>query len=455
VFLQPAAKWYRRALLTAGIVAGLSMPAFAANLRSGPMPGYPSALSAVIWLQADSEATARLEYWPDRDPGQRHLSRPVRLEAATDYAARIGLNDLTPGTHYTCRVVLDGIASPPGTEARFQTVTVGDPTPPRVTLAMGSCAYLPDPLPFEHWAFQMLLNGPWGDTYHIFDRLAAKRPDMMVWLGDNLYLRPQDVAMPQGMARRYWLHRGHPALQSLLRSTHHVALWDDHDMGWNNSDRHFWGRRVTTDLFKRYWANPGYGTPTVPGIFSVARLHDVDVFLLDDRTYRDADDSPDRPTKQMLGPAQLQWLQRELERSTATFKLIANGSQVLNDDGAYEGWHHFPNERNRFLSWLTEKRIPGVMFLSGDRHHTVMLKEDRPGSYPLYELTCSPLTSKPSTVLRPGTQKRMVPDTFVAERNFGQMAVDGALGDRRLTITICDHDGKALWSRIIRQQDLQ
>jgi alkaline phosphatase D len=442
-------------LLTAGILLGLCHPALAARLRSGPMPGYPSSMSAVIWLQADEATAAKLEYWPDGDPGQRQISRPIRLEAATDYAGRITLNGLTPGTHYTCRAILDGVATPAGTEAHFRTVTVGDPHPPTVSLGLGSCAYLPDPLPFEHWVFQAILNGPWGGTYGIFDQLAAKQPDLMVWLGDNLYLRPQDVAMPQGMARRYWLHRSHPALQSLLRNTHHVALWDDHDMGWNNSDHHFWGRQVTTDLFKRYWANPAYGTPTVPGIFSVVHLHDVDVFLLDDRTYRDSDDAPDSPAKRMLGPAQVQWLQQELQRSQATFKLIANGSQVLNDDGASEGWHHFPTERDRFLHWLDETKIPGVFFLSGDRHHTVLLRQERKDRYPLYELTCSPLTSRPSAVIRPGTRQRMVADTFVAERNFGLMTVKGPAGDRTLTITICDHAGKPLWARDIRQQDLR
>ena len=35
------------------------------------------------------------------------------------------------------------------------------------------------------------------------------------------------------------------------------------------------------------------------------------------------------------------------------------------------------------------------MFLSGDRHFTELLKVERPGTYPLYEFTSSPLTSRP------------------------------------------------------------
>jgi len=45
--------------------------------------------------------------------------------------------------------------------------------------------------------------------------------------------------------------------------------------------------------------------------------------------------------------------------------------------------------------WLGANKVNGVMFLSGDRHHTEMLQWPRSGSYTLHELTCSPLTAGP------------------------------------------------------------
>ncbi|MBC7542926.1 MAG: alkaline phosphatase D family protein [Candidatus Sericytochromatia bacterium] len=437
------------------LMPGLTRPALATNLRAGPMPGYPMVLSAVVWVQADDEAQASLEYWPHDTPASRHRSRPISLDAAGSFAGQVHVHGLAPGLTYDYRILLDGRPTSRDAVGSFRTLQAATAAPPDVTVAIGSCAYLPDPLPFESWLFQGLFNGPYGDTYGIFDTIAAKGPDLMVWLGDNLYIRPQDVGIPGGVSRRYWLHRSQAPLQALLRGTHHVALWDDHDMGWDNSDRHYWGRKASTDLFERYWANPAYGTKQVPGIFSVVHLYDTDIFLLDDRTYRDADASPDQPTKQMLGPAQLAWLQGELTRSTATFKLVCNGSQMLNDQGDHEGWHHFPRERDRFLAWLAAANIPGVVLLSGDRHHSVLLQQPRASRYPLYELTCSPLTSRPSVALRPSTRIRMVADTFVPRRNFGLLGIAGPAGARALTITICDPLGQPIWAKTLTQQELR
>ena len=49
--------------------------------------------------------------------------------------------------------------------------------------------------------------------------------------------------------------------------------------------------------------------------------------------------------KTMLGVAQLDWLKQALAASTATFKFIANGSQLLNDVNRFEGWQNFKTER--------------------------------------------------------------------------------------------------------------
>ena len=436
------------------VVAGVG-PAMAAALPAGPVPGHLMPFSAVVWVQADAISDGRLQYWPHGRPTERLLSQSLRLDEGNGFSGHLHVHGLMPGTVYDYRVVLDGAPTTETAIGSFRTLPAPGGPLPSLTLALGSCAYLPDPLPLEGWLFQGILHAPYGDTYGIFDAIAAKHPDLMVWLGDNLYLRPQDVALPGGIARRYWLHRGHPALTALLRGTHHVALWDDHDMGWDNSDRHYWGRMASTALFEQYWANPTYGLPTVPGIFSVVHLPDVDIFLLDDRTYRDEDASPDSPNKQMLGDGQLAWLQAELSRSTATFKLVCNGSQMLNVEGRAEGWHHFPAERARFLTWLAHSQVPGVILVSGDRHQSVLLKEQRPGLYPLYELTCSPLTSHPVTRLQESLRPKMVADTFVPSRNFGLLKIVGPSGDRTLTLSVCDPQGQPIWVKGLRQRELQ
>jgi alkaline phosphatase D len=224
-------------------------------------------------------------------------------------------------------------------------------------------------------------------------------------------------------------------------------LWDDHDYGPNNSDRSFALKDRSLSLFERYWANESFGLPDVPGVFSRASLGDADLFLLDDRFYRD-DDSASEPNRTMLGARQLQWLKDGLRRSTATFKLIANGSRMLTDRPSPdrrggEGWHNFPEERQAFLDWLAAERIDGVFFLSGDIHYTHLTQRERPGTYTLTELTCSPLTSRVHPRPFPVSE---VPGTLVTERNFCTLAFSGPPEARTLTVASWSTGGERLWS---------
>lgn len=89
----------------------------------------------------------------------------------------------------------------------------------------------------------------------------------------------------------------------------------------------------------------------------------------------------------------MEWLKNSLLYSSATFKIITVGSQVLNPVSPYDKWRDFPAEYQELMDFLKEYKVNGVLFLTGDRHHSEIIKVDRPGTYPLYDITVSPLTS--------------------------------------------------------------
>ena len=130
----------------------------------------------------------------------------------------------------------------------------------------------------------------------------------MLWLGDNVYLQQPDFYDPASMAARYRRQRAFAPLQPLLTATAHLAIWDDHDYGPNDADASYVLKGETLGLFQRYWPNPSFGLPDVPGTFGMARYGDVLFFLLDDRYYRSPDAWPDGPDKTMFGARQLEWL---------------------------------------------------------------------------------------------------------------------------------------------------
>ena len=94
------------------------------------------------------------------------------------------------------------------------------------------------------------------------------------------------------------------------------------------------------------------------------------------------------PEKRMLGKEQMEWLKNSLLHSFATFKIVAVGSQVLNPVSPFDKWWDFPAEYDELMNFIKEYKISGVVFLTGDRHHSEIIKVDRPGHYPCMILLC-------------------------------------------------------------------
>lgn len=482
-----------QALVLCVLVAG-ALPAGAANLAAGPMAGHRDARSTIIWLQADAAAKAQIEYWPESAAqgaaqssaglaaaaGKAALAAPeaskaskaaaahqrsaaVALTSADDFTAHITLDALTPGTRYRYRVLLDGKEARVPETLSFHTEALWQwrkhsynpalgHTPPDFTVAFGSCVYVNDP-PYDRSLAPA--GKPYGSHYSVFASIAAKKPDVMLWLGDYLYLREADYGSPAGMAARWRHDRKLPQIQSLLRTGNHYAIWDDHDFGPNDSNASFIYKQESLRLFKRYWANGAWGLPDAPGIFRSVSLNDADFFLLDGRTWRDADSAQNLPGKTLFGAAQLRWLKNALLASTARFKVIAAGNQIVKEVPLrIEGWSHFADERREFFDWLTVNRVSGVVFLSGDRHHTELNKQERHGAYPLYDFTCSPLTSGVHAPARGEDMSRADPDTVVNQHNFCTLDFSGAWSERRMTMKSFDADGRELWKRDISASDL-
>lgn len=430
-----------------------SASAAAAGLSSGPMAGHVTMRTARVWLQADGPGTAQIELWRVDEPETKQRSAPVELLANTDYATTFELVALEPGTRYEYRILLDGEPVVLGERAyvRTQPLWRGHVDAPDLRVFLGSCAYVNDP-PYDR------PGPPYGGDYFIFETIAAlaratPADHFMLWLGDNMYFREADYESPWGMNDRWRRHRALPALQPLLSATHHYAIWDDHDYGPNDTNRSFVFKGTALGLFQRYWANPSHGLPGIPGIFTTFSYLDADFFLLDDRWYRSADRGGADGERTMLGRAQIDWLKQALAASTATFKFIANGSQLMNDAHRYEGWHNFPQERDAFLDWLARQRVTGVVFLSGDRHHTELLRRERAGSYPLYELTCSPLTSGARNADESNPLR--VPGTLVLARNFCTLDLTGTRAERALVFRAFAADGRELWQHEVRGDALR
>lgn len=418
-------------------------------LQSGPMVGYSTMKEVMLWVQTKEEATVHFEYFAQEKSMAKQKSQAIRTKKEDAFVAKVVL-EVEPGKKYTYDLFINDKKINLSYDLSFQSQTLWQwrSDPPNFSFAFGSCNYVND-APLDR------PGKPYGGEHFIFANILKKKPDFMVWAGDNTYLREADWNSRTGILYRHTHTRSLKELQPLLGSVHHYAVWDDHDYGPNNSDKSYWNKDITREAFKLFWGNPNYGLGG--GISGTFFWQDVQFFMLDNRYFRSPNNSLET-NKELLGKRQMDWLIDALISSSAPFKFIVIGTQVINPFQASwtENYDKFPEEKARLMKAIADNNISGVFFLSGDRHHTELSKIDRPDTYPLYELTVSPLTA--GAAGERGEEEantRRVADTYFGKRNFAVLSVEGERRNRQLNITIFDNQGEEVWKKSFQAQELR
>ena len=422
-------------------------------LQSGPMVGYCEMTEAVIWAQTTKEASVRVDYYAKDKPAEVFSSKTYKSSENNYFTNHIVLTQLQQGKEYHYDLLINNqkIALPYDTSFSSKKLWQWREKAPDFTIALGSCSYISEEALDRP-------GKPYGSNYSIFESIAKKNPDIMLWGGDNVYLREADWDSKSGIYHRYTHSRALKEMQPLLASTQNIAIWDDHDFGPDDSDRSFYNKYTTQQAFKDFWANKSYGMDAEQkeGIFSSYNWSDAELFLLDNRFFK----SPNKRLtgeKTMLGTTQIQWLIDALTYSKASFKIIVIGGQVLNTEAVFENYENYKSEKDFMLSEILANQIKGVVFISGDRHFTELSTLKRPNTYPLYDWTVSPLTSGHGNVERitkePNTNR--VPGSLFAQHVFGTLSFSGEKETRQMKMSLFDKDGVELWNKTILKSELE
>jgi len=312
------------------------------------------------------------------------------------------------------------------------------------TIAFGSCLKEKNPAP-------------------ILETIAASRPDVFVWVGDNIYGDTDDMDVLRG---KYAMLAAKPGFAGMARTV--LATWDDHDYGRNDAGADFAMKRESQQVFCDFWGESADSPRrTRDGIYDVswfdAENCRVQVILLDTRSNRSS--LPAGPMKTndpfgypgsygvhaaddasvtILGETQWAWLEERL-REPADLRIVATSIQFVSEGHRFENWANFPRERLRMIELINRTGANGVVFISGDRHTAELSRLDPGGAlmtaptksnptparaaadaqprYPFYDFTSSALN-----------QTRRVPQELNAHRlgslfgesNFGLIVVEPA-----------------------------
>lgn len=447
---------YKHLHIIVALLCLFSSNSFAGRLiQAGPMQGYTEFRTAKIWVEVSPVVNKLSLSYTSHDGVLKTI----------DYSGKLGnefnpivfdINDLEPGTKYHYSIKATDGHSTELIKSSFTTqkLWMYSENPPDFHFLTGSCSYFNDPKydrPGE----------PFGGDSSIFIPMSKMDADLMLWLGDNWYTRDVDCYSRWGLWNRAHTSRKMSVLQPLLKAMPHYAIWDDHDYGPNNYGASYIFKDETRKVFQSYWANPSYGMDG-KGTYTQFTYNDVAFFLLDDRTWRSPDGLKDsingapNTRKKMLGKKQLEWLKDALIQSKhSTFKIIANGSQILNTYSPADCIYHFPTEYQELLDFITDNKIEGVVFLSGDRHMSEIVKQERKGHYTLYDITVSPFTSQPDKISQREKEMPTLVKMIEGKHNFSDISITGPKRQRKLTVTFYDTKGELLDSWSVSEQQLK
>jgi alkaline phosphatase D len=417
-----------------------------AQIIAGPMLGQVELRDVKLWLEvAPAVKDVRVSYAVAGAPATAKTIR-YKGELGNEFnPLQFHIGGLEPNTTYHYQFLVDGkSAKQKGTFTTKELWQYRKPAPD-FSFLTGSCAYFNNP--------QYDRPGkPYGGDSSIFEAMAKEKSQFMIWLGDNWYTREVDYYSSWGLWSRASSDRRSPVLQNFLKSMSHYATWDDHDFGPNDMGGSYILKEESKKVFDAYWANPSSGHRG-EGVYSMFTHGDVDFFLCDARWWRSSDDMKDslngRPNaeKTMLGRQQMEWLKNSLLQSRATFKIIVLGSQVLNPLSPYDKLAAFPVEYAELTGFLGANRVNGVLFFSGDRHHSEVIRINRPGTYPLHDITVSSLTAGASD-FSPAEKESPYRVFGLVQNNYGRVSIRGKRGERVLSVEFMGTKGEKLgeWS---------
>ena len=403
--------------------------------------------SALLWLRAADATPASLEIGVVGGPPGRRLEATPASEA--DFTARMRVDRLDPGTRYAYRVrwqseVIDGefvTAPEPGTAAAVTLLWSGD-------LGGGGRCRTP------------------GTGYPIFRAMAARRPDLFVFVGDTVYADQPCPAPPNlggadftardlpGFRARHRHQREDSGLARFLLGTSVAAIWDDHDVRIDFAGPAEPLMPAGRQAFLEYWPidAPREEPMRLYRQLRWGRL--LDLFVLDTRQYRSPTAAPDGPGKTMLGLAQRRWFLDRAARSDAVWKLVvssvslsvgtgrsvrdgwANSLNPLVPVGDHTGYEH---ELLEIVHELAARKVRNLVWLTADVHFPAVLRLDPLPGLVFHELIAGPLQAGhgyPRWFDRTLNPTRLFADGGFD--NFGEIRLDGG----GLTVRVIDVDGR-------------
>jgi alkaline phosphatase D len=403
---------------------------FAHRPVHGPMLGDLTGKSVKVWLRTAKACKVEVLVHPKGDGKSKPIFGHAATTAASDFTTVVQVNGLTPKTEYEYSLRIDG-GDPVKGGAFKSFARKGDMCQLRVAFGGGS-GYVP-----EH--------------ERMWDTIRSFKPDMIMLLGDNVYI---DAPKHRELQRYcYYRRQSRPEFRRLVANIPVYSIWDDHDFGTNDCfhgaeiDKPAWKPKVL-EVYTQNWANPGYGIPKTPGCFYDFQVGNLFFMMLDGRHYR-TDPKIEKPS--MLGEPQANWIRYRLAEVRTPLKMVCSPVPWTFDakGKSLDTWNGFQEERKGIFDFIGGYKVEGVVLLSADRHRTDIWKLPRPEHYPFTEFNSSRLTNQH---VHPTMAKAQF--SYNKKQSFGLIEFDTEAQNPKITMKVINIDGEVVHTLNLRYSDL-
>jgi alkaline phosphatase D len=371
--------------------------------KLGVASGEPYPSSVVLWT--------RLAPKPIEGGGMPQVNVPIRWQVATDPDMRQivarGTEIAIPELGHSVRVVVQGLK--PETWYWYRFIAGNEESPIGRTRTAPRKESVMSKFPFAFVSCQHYEQG----YYTAYKYLAQDDLHLVVHTGDYIYEggitpnRPRqhngpEIKTLEDYRNRHALYKTDPNLQAAHAAFPWIVTWDDHEVENNYANA---TSQLDDDdqdpaefLIRRAYAYQAYYEHMPLRPFSKPEGPDMQLFrrlefgklatfhVLDTRQYRTdqpcGDGTKERcaevfdPEATILGDRQEEWLYRGLDRSSATWNIMAQQVPVGQRDFepgvgqrfSMDKWDAYLADRNRLLNFLEKRKPSNPVVLTGDVH---------------------------------------------------------------------------------------
>ena len=468
----------------------------------GVASGDISGSNALIWSRSDRPARMIVEY--DTTDSFRNIQRVIGPDAleTSDYTARVNLANLPENQQIFYRVTFQDLAD----TNIYSAPVIGSFRTPTTKERDILFAWSGDTAG-QGWG----INPEWGGM-KIYETIRQLNPDFFIHSGDTIYADgpiQSEVKLEDGsiwknltteekskVAETLAEFRGNYIYNLLDENVRRfnaqvpqLVQWDDHE----TRNNWFPGQMLTDDdrytvkscdilsvrakqAFMEYMPIRFIAGAPEQIYRSFNYGPSLEIFMLDERSYR----GPNTPNRQtvaseetaFLGNIQVRWLKNKLQKSKATWKVIASDMPIglVVSDG--KNFENFANgdgpalgrelELADLLRFIQQKNIRNVVWLTADVHYAAAHYYD-PGKAqftdfkPFWEFVAGPLNSgtfgpgQLDNTFGPQVKFNSIPPGMAANRPpsegfqfFGTVKIDGT--SQVMTVALHNLEGKTLYS---------